>query len=355
MPESSSKQQSSFGFEVMNEVVPGNEMAKGVLIREFCLFRAQEPKLPAQPVLLISNCPDGTAELLASSLAESVGLPMVRATLDESVDSIVANLHSRSGKCVGALGVAVVCDLQSLSPSSAKRFADAIQGRSPVRCSRNGRVELIYPTQIFWVGVFHACVPSKVSSITGSSVSIITGEGIAALVSQVPESSPAETTGDRLQVLESVFPSNGWIVSPKREDFLTAFVSDAVWSPVARFRNVLSARGTILNFEPGADELLADSAMAKNCGLPGLFLVLREILSPILAVVMAGPNVIDSVTITTASVDGDALPEVRLREGGSSAQTETRSRYLVKRPGRISTGQGEARLARIGDLSQFVA
>ena len=93
------------------------------------------------------------------------------------------------------------------------------------------------------------------------------------------------------------------------KDDLVRILTEPKNALVKQYKALLAYDGVALEFQQGALEAVADTALARNIGARGLRAVMEGLLTKVMYDVPSDPTITD-VTITKACVDGEAEPTV---------------------------------------------
>jgi len=358
----------------LDEAVPEQQPAKSVLRTEFSVFLAQRDKeaLLARPVLVWGNRPGRMPAALVRGLAEEAGLPWIEVAAGGGIfpDDIVSQLARRAPRCREhhPLGVALISDVQMLSPAAARSLAAQLAGPSPVPHLHLGRPLNLTRRQVFWVVT--VCVPEperararteaegRASPFALLAVGPDSADVVAAgLAGSFRGPSVAESLPDLVEALGEAFPANAWLLPGTREDLVNwARAEDSPWWPGRRMRAYCRHHGVALRLADGAVEAWAAEALREGGTVDALEDCLRLAMDPVLAAIADRSREWEAVELTPGSLAQSEAPRlvpgsrapIGKRQGGQDSEAgESRD----ERPPRTPQSSPEVHLARAEDLA----
>jgi hypothetical protein len=355
--------------EALENAVPGQHEAKALLAQEYAVFSepgdpSGKPVLAARPVLLAGNHPEELPVRLARSLAEEASLPLLEIHPADgfTLNQTLAKLRRASGGAssdAGKLGVVLCSGLESLSPHGAAVFARLLGSRDPIAVTDiRGDSHEHLASDVFWIGAFSVPLPARRRPAPGDGqvfVAVADGDG-GVVTASVPAGAPNDESSQAktLDLLATgAFPVQAWLL-PYTEDDLTAFLREknASWAPAAPLDEFCRSHGTSLVIKTEAAAIIAGQVFQEGGGLQALHETLREIVAPVLPVIVRG-------TVRELEITADAAlfrEPPRLNHGaGRDAQTLTgvikgKAKEVV-RPRRTASSNPEVRMARLDDLT----
>jgi hypothetical protein len=354
--------------------VPAQEAAKSALRTEFSVFLSQAgpDSLEAQPVLLWGNHPGRVPGALVRGLAGEVGLPWVEVSAAEGVclDHVVGQLARQSVGCRedGPLGVALVSDLEHLTPAGARGLISQLVAGGHVVHGHQGRVLKLSRRQVFWVGALRVSEPSRRSvgkeGVDGGASFALLAVGpsatdmLAGVAGPMRIAGPEAEQGELMAALERGFRASAWLLPGTPDDLVAwARAESEPWWPGRRMRAYCRHHGVEFRMGSGAAEALAAEAGRRGGTVDVMEERLRRAMEPVLAALADARQEVAAVEVTPASLALTEAPRLVTgpRRPARVAVMAGPRGAGIERPARTPHSSPDVRLANAKDLAAVLA